>query len=405
MNIHHVETDIHGMFGARMVERRRHVQRVRRLLRDFPVVAILGTRQVGKTTLAGQVGRGTRGPVHVFDLEDPRDRARLADPMLALEPLRGLVVLDEVQRQPDLFAPLRVLADRPGAPARFLALGSASMELLRQTAETLAGRVVFHELQGFSLQEVGAENVERRWLRGGFPRSYLAADEARSLEWRRAFVQTFVERDLPQLGVGIPSETLRRFWTMLANAHGQVWNAAEFARSFGVSESSVRRYLDTLVSAFAVRRLRPWSENLDKRQVKSPKVYVADSGILHALLGLGDLRDLEVHPRLGASFEGFGLETVADLAGARPEECFFWGTYQGAELDLLVVRGRRRVGFEFKRTASPSVTPSMRIALRDLRLDRLDVVHAGAETYPLADRVRAVALRRAVLDVRPLDAP
>jgi predicted AAA+ superfamily ATPase len=325
--------------------------------------------------------------------------------MLALEGLRGLVVLDEIQLRPDLFPALRVLADRAGSPARFLVLGSASPGLLRQSAETLAGRIAFHDLRGFSLREVGASRVRRLWLRGGFPRSFLAPSTEASLTWRRSFVQTFVERDLPQLGVATQSETMRRFWAMLAHWHGQIWNGAEFARSFGVSEMTVRRYLDTLVATFAVRRLTPWSENIAKRQVRSPKVYVANSGILHSMLGVGTDDDLAVHPKLGASFEGFALDTVADALGARPDECHFWATHQGAELDLLVVRGRTRVGFEFKHTSSPEVTKSMRIAMEDLRLDRLDVVHAGEETYPLGDRIRAVGLARVPKDVPPLPRP
>lgn len=385
-----------------MIERPDHVRTVAKLLTQFPVVAILGPRQAGKTTLAAAVADAAPEPVTRFDLEDPRDAARLADPMLALEQLRGLVVLDEIQLRPDLFPALRVLADRPAEPARFLVLGSASPALLRQSSETLAGRIVFHELRGFSLAEVGPENARRLWLRGGFPRSYLAPDGEASLVWRRSFVQTFVERDLPSLGIGVAPETMRRFWTMLAHRHGAVWNAAEFARSFGVSETTVRRHLDSLVASFAVRRLAPWSENLAKRQVKSPKVYVGDSGILHALLDLGSAEDVESHPVLGASYEGFALDAVADALGARPEECHFWASYQGAELDLLVVRGRTRRGFEFRRTSAPGVTPSMRIALDDLKLDRIDVVHAGKDTFPLSDRIRAVALARVPSDVEPL---
>ncbi len=384
-----------------MIERSRHVRRVGSLLGAFPVVAILGPRQSGKTTLARQVAAASPGPVEFFDLEDPRTVGRLADPMLALEPIRGLVVLDEIQLRPEIFPALRVLADRPDAPARFLVLGSASPELLAQSSETLAGRIVFHELRGFSLSETGAENADELWLRGGFPRSFLAASAEESLTWRRSFIQTFLERDLPRLGVSVQTETLRRFWHMLAHWHGQVWNAAEFARSFGVSEMTVRRYLDSLVSTFAVRRLAPWSENISKRQVKSPKVYVADTGILHALLNLPERLDLESHPKVGASFESFALDAVADTLGARPDECFFWGTAQGAELDLLVVRGRVRLGFEIKRTSAPVVTKSMRIALADLGIERLDVIHAGADTYPLADRIRAVALRRVPADVQP----
>jgi hypothetical protein len=382
--------------------RPRELERLRGLLRTSPVVAILGPRQVGKTTLARGVLKSLPGPATVFDLEDPADLARLADARLALDYLRGLVVVDEIQRRPDLFPLLRVLADRPRHPARFLVLGSASPDLLRQSSESLAGRIAYLELGGLSLEDVGSGRSDRLWLRGGFPRSFLARTETQGDEWRRAFVRTFTERDLPQLGVTIPAATLERFWAMLAHYHGQVWNASEFGRSFGVSDATVRRYLDLLAATFAVRLLLPWSENLGKRQVRSPKVYLADSGILHALLGIRERRDLDRHPKLGASWEGFALEAVVRRLGVERRECHFWATHGGAELDLLVVRGRRRWGFEFKRTSAPAVTRSMRVALEDLRLDRIDVVHGGPHTFPLAPRIRAVALSRLLDDLAPL---
>lgn len=382
------------MYTCGMLRRPRHLRAVRGLLRRHPVVAILGARQVGKTTLARSVCRLERGRTVWFDLEDPADLGRLGEPMLALRGARGLVVIDEVQRRPDLFPVLRVLADRPGRPARFLVLGSASPELLRQSSESLAGRIAFHQLTPFALEEAGSARWAGLWLRGGFPRSFLARSDAASAEWRRGFVRTFLERDLPQLGISIPAETMRRFWTMLAHYHAQSWNASEFGRAFGVADTTVRRYLDALTSTFVVRQIQPWHENLGKRQVKSPKVYVGDGGLLHVLLGLETLADLEGHPKVGASWEGFALEQVVHALGARSEECFFWATHGGAELDLLWLRGSRRRGFEFKRTEAPSVTPSMRIALKDLRLDRLDVIHAGAQTFPLAERIRAVALPR-----------
>lgn len=381
------------------IQRQTDHQRVRQLLRRSPVVAILGPRQVGKTTLARDIRRAWPGPSVVFDLEDPADLARFADPMLTLRPLRGLVVLDEIQRLPGVFPVLRVLADRPRSPARFLVLGSATPELLRQSSESLAGRLAFHELAGLSLAEVGAARADTLWLRGGFPRSFLARSARESLDWRLDFVRTFLERDLPQLGVSIPATTLRRFWTMLAHYHGQVWNAAEFARSFGVSDMTVRRYLDLLAATFVARVLPPWHENVGKRQVKSPKVYLSDTGLLHALLNIPTRDDLERHPKVGASFEGFALEAAVRRLGARWDECFFWATHAGAELDLLVVRGRTRVGVEIKRTVAPTVTPSMRSALHDLGLSRLDVIHAGDQTYPLAPRIRAVALSRLLDDV------
>jgi predicted AAA+ superfamily ATPase len=273
---------------------------------------------------------------------------------------------------------------------------------LRQSSESLAGRIVYHELGGFSLDEVGTESIDRLWLRGGFPRSYLARSERESLEWREAFTRTFLERDLPSLGFTLPATTLQRFWTMLAHYHGQTWNASEFGRSFGVSDTTVRRYLDILTSAFVVRQLQPWHANVKKRQVKAPKVYVADSGLLHALLGLRTHRDLAGHPKIGASWEGFLLQQVVRRLGVRFEDCHYWATHSGAELDLLVVRGGRRYGFEMKRTEAPSITRSMRSALEDLELTRLDVVHAGAETFPLEKRVRALAAADLLSELGPL---
>ena len=384
------------------IRRDAHRLAVQGLLQRHPVVAILGARQVGKTTLARAVVRDCPGRTHWFDLEDSADLARLADPMLALGDRRGLVVLDEVQRAPAIFTALRVLADRPRRPARFLVLGSASQDLLRQSAESLAGRIAYHDLRGFALGEVGARRWPALWLRGGFPRAFLARSDAASAEWRRGFVRTFVERDLPQLGVGIPAPTLHRFWAMLAHYHGQVWNASELARAFGVADTTVRRYLDLLTAAFVVRQLPPWHANVAKRQVKSPKIYLSDSGLLHTLLGLTTRVELERHPKIGASWEGFALQAVVDHLGARPDECFFWATQAGAELDLLVARGRQRLGFEFKRTTMPSLTRSMHTALADLGLQRLDVIHAGAHSYRLAPKVRAVALPRLLEDLAPL---
>lgn len=366
-------------------------QSVRRLLRQAPVVALLGPRQVGKTTLSRQVAASWRGPTTHFDLEDPRDLARLADPMLALEQCRGLVVLDEIQRRPDLFPALRVLADRSPVRCRFLVLGSAAPELLRQSAESLAGRIGFHELRPFSLQEVGTSLLDRLWRRGGFPRAFLARTDAASMDWRRDFVRTFLERDLPQLGVSTPAPTLRRFWQMLAHLHGGVLNSSELGRSLGVADTTVRRYLEALEATFMVRTLRPFHANVSKRQVKAPKVYVADSGLLHTLLDIQSGAELEGHPKVGASWEGFLMETVIARVGARADQCYFWATHAGAELDLLIVDGSHRRGFEFKRTTAPSVTPSMRSAMSDLRLDRLDVVHAGRDSFPLSPRIFALA--------------
>ena len=370
------------------IARTHHLRRLRLLLREFPVVALLGARQVGKSTLARQLAASRRGSVTWFDLENPADLARLADPGLELRPLRGLVVLDEIQRLPDVFPLLRVLADRPRTPARFLVLGSASPELLRQTSETLAGRVAFHELDGFGLKEVG--DLERLWLRGGFPLSYLARSAPASRRWRDGFIRTFLARDVPELGSLVPSAALRRFWTMLSHWHGQLWNGAEFGRAFGVSHTTIRRYLDLLTSVFMVRQLQPWHANIAKRQVRSPKIYLGDTGILHALLGLTTREEVVSHPKVGASWEGLVIQQTIHLLAAHPEQCFHWSTHSGAELDLLVVAGNRRYGFEVKRSEAPRLTPSMRSAFATLELERLDVIHAGTERYQLAPGIRSL---------------
>lgn len=373
------------------MDRADHLHAVTKLLATRPIVAVLGARQVGKTTLARQIAAHSKQEVTFFDLEDPRDRARLQEPMLALESLRGLVVLDEVQRRPELFPVLRVLADRPRKPARFLILGSASPELLSQGAETLAGRIAFYELGGFDLSEVGAKNLDRLWLRGAFPAAYLAKSEADSVKWRTDFVRTFVERDIPRLGVNIEPATLARFWTMLAHYHAQVCNLSELGRALGVSHTTIRSYIDLLSKTFVVRELRPWAENLGKRLVKSPKVYIQDSGLLHVLMNIPTRRDLDAHPKLGASWEGFWISQIIRAHRVDAEHAFFWATHAGAELDLMVVRGRERLGFEIKRTDSPKLTPSMRTALADLKLTRLYVVHAGRHSFDLAPKIRCVA--------------
>lgn len=385
-----------------MIERNAHLERLRVLLAQFPVVGLIGARQVGKTTLAMALAEGFPGEVTRFDLENPRHLHRLDDPLFALESLGGLVVLDEIQLRPELFPVLRVLADRDGPSARFLVLGSASPDLLRQSSESLAGRIAYHELGGLSLDEVGEEHLDTLWLRGGFPLSYLAAAETASGRWRRQFIRTYLERDLSELGLRLPAATMRRFWAMLAHYHGELWNGSELARAFGVSQKTVGGYLDILCSTFMALRLDSWHENLSKRQVKAPKIYLADSGVLHTLLGLESREDLLGHPKVGASWEGFAIAEVVAHLGARPEECFFWKLHSGAELDLLILRGQVRRGFEIKLTSSPRVTPSMRGALEDLGLEELVVIHAGAESYPLAPRIRAVALARLREEVAPL---
>jgi predicted AAA+ superfamily ATPase len=316
--------------------------------------------------------------------------ARLDEPMNTLAPLRGTVVIDEIQRRAELFPVLRVLADRQPRSARFLVLGSASLDLLRQASETLAGRMETLSLRGFALDEVGRAALPRLWRRGGFPRAFLAPSEAASLVWRQQFIQTYLERDVPQLGVTIPASTLFRFWTMLAHYHGGIWNAAEAARSMGVSEPAARRYLDLLSSLLLVRQLQPWHENLKKRQVKAPKVYVRDTGVLHALLGIGTERDLLSHPKTGASWEGLAIEHVIDVV--RPEAAHFWATHNGAELDLFLVKAGRRYGVEVKRDDAPRITASMRTALADLQLHHLTVLYPGAESYQLDAKVTVVPL-------------
>ena len=385
-----------------MLGRREEIKGLRERLSLYPVVGILGPRQIGKTTLALALGGRSRRNVTHFDLENPRDLARLRDESTALEPLRGLVILDEIQRRPELFPAMRVLADRPRKPARFLVLGSASPALLKQTSESLAGRIAYMKLEGFGIADVGVPSWRKLWLRGGFPRSFLARSDSDSFTWRETLIQTYLQRDLAQLELALPAATLGRFWTMLAHYHGQIWNSSEFARSFALSDKTVRRYLDVLQDTFMVRVLQPWSENVGKRLVKSPKVYVNDSGLLHALLDLTTRDDVDRHPKLGASFEGFALSEVVRRLRATPQQCFFWATHQGAELDLLVVKGRRRLGFEFKHTNAPGFTKSMTIAAKDLRLESLDVIHTGRETYPLTDKIRAVSIERLTKDVTPL---
>ena len=374
-----------------MIERPQHLEALRRLLKHFPVVGLLGARQVGKTTLALSLARTFTSEVTRFDLEDPRAVARLADPMLALAGLEGLVILDEIQHRPELFPSLRVLADRRPIRTRFLIVGSASPGLLRQSAESLAGRIAYHELPGLSMEEVGTVRLEKLWLRGGFPRAFIARSERESFEWRERFLRTFLERDLRQLGVSAGAQAMHRFWSMLAHAHGQLWNASEIGRSMALADTTVRGYLDRMSDAFVMRQLTPWHENLGKRQVRAPKIYVRDSGLLHALLGIRTRAQLEEHPKSGASWEGLMVEQVIQALGAAQHECYFWRTHTGAELDLLLVRGERRIGVEIKRTTAPAVTPSMRIALADLKLRELSVVHAGDTSFPLAQGIRAVS--------------
>jgi uncharacterized protein len=375
-----------------MIDRISDMALVRAALKRSRIAALLGPRQCGKTTLARQFVAADS--LNYFDLEDPQSLARLTEPDLALRPLKGLVVIDEIQRRPDLFPLLRVLADRRPLPARFLILGSAAPELLKQSSETLAGRLETVPLEGFRLADLGAVAQARHWVRGGFPLAYIPRTEADSLAWRRQFLQTFLERDVPQLGITIPAMALRRFWNMVAHYHGQIWNGAELARALAVNESTVRRYLDLMTGLFMVRQLPPWFENLGKRQVKAPKIYVRDSGLLHGLLGIANQRELEYHPKVGASWEGYAIEEI--LKALQPDDACFWATHQGAELDLLLFKKGRRIGIECKRVDAPVLTPSMRTALADLKLDELRVVYPGGKRYTLAKKVEVVPLAQMV---------
>lgn len=369
-----------------MIDRNSLKQLIQQKLASNRVVALIGPRQCGKTTLAREFV--PHDSVNYFDLEDPLSLMRLDQPMTALQDLTGLVVIDEIHRRPELFPVLRVLADRVPLPARFLILGSASPALLRQSSESLAGRISLITMSGFSLSEVGAQAQYILWQRGGFPLSYTAPSDEASLEWRKDFIRTFLERDIPLFGFNFPSTSLYRFWNLLAHYHGQVWNASEAARTLNISESTARRYVDLLQDLFMVRLLQPWYANLSKRQVKTPKVYLRDTGILHAILGISTEKDLLLHPRSGASWEGFVIEEV--IKASSPDESYFWAVHSGAEIDLLLVKDGRRIGVECKRQDAPRLTPSMRTALQYLELSRLLVIYPGAKPYPLAENIQVV---------------
>jgi len=381
------------------VQRVEFLAEIMRAFRVHPVAALLGPRQSGKTTLARQFAdreRRSGRVVHYFDLEDSEDLARLDHPQLALEPLRGTIIIDEVQHHPDLFKTLRVLVDRT-LPAkekpRFLVLGSASWNMLRQTSETLAGRIQFLELTPLSLREAGLNHLNSLWIRGGFPKSFLARSDSQSALWRKSYTKTYLEKDVPSLGMKIPPATLRRFWMMLAHYHGQIFNASEIGRSLGLTDHTVRHYLDILAGTFMVRELTPWFENIGKRQVRAPKLFFRDSGIFHSLLGVSTFDELHRHPKVGASWEGFALEEVIRHHRADPEDVYFWATHNQAELDLLIVKDGKRLGYEVKYTDSPKVTPSMKIAISDLKLDSLRVVYPGKLRFPMAPTMEAVGLQ------------
>ena len=371
-----------------MIARSKYIDAVSTAVQRSPVTALLGPRQCGKTTLARMLGQDRQ--THYFDLESPADRQRLQNPELLLGSLSGLVIMDEIQLLPELFGILRVLVDRPGQMARYLILGSASPQIIKKVSETLAGRIEFVDMTGFNLSEIAPDRRDQLWLRGGFPRSYLAKTEADSLAWREGFIRTFLERDIPQLGISIPATAMRRFWTMLAHLHGQTWNASDLGRSMGLSDKTVRHYLDILTGTYMVRQLQPWHENLKKRQVKTPKVYLRDTGLLHSLLNIAGMGDLWGHPRLGASWEGFTLEQVVSVL--RTSEAYFWATQGGAELDMLFFAGGKRFGVECKFNEAPKVTKSMHSALDDLSLTHLWVVYPGVVRYPAHEKVTMLPL-------------
>lgn len=371
-----------------MIERQQLTYQVETALKRSRIVALIGPRQSGKTTLAQKFV--SPESANYFDLEDFTSLVRLEQPKLALQDLQGIVLMDEIQRRPDLFSLLRVLADRQPLPARFLILGSASPSIIRNASESLAGRIETISVSGFSLAEVGTDCNDLLWLRGGFPLSFLAENDENSLVWRKNFVQTFLERDLPQWGIQIPPLTLLRFWTMLAHYHGQIWNGAELSRALGISEVTVRRYLDILEGVFMIRVLQPWHANIQKRQVKSPKIYFRDSGLLHYLLGIRTTTDLFLHPKIGASWEGYAIEEICKAL--MPDQTYFWAAHSGAELDLILIKGGRRIGVEVKRMDAPRLTASMHAAMNDLDLSELLVVYPGHQPYPLSDKARVIPL-------------
>jgi predicted AAA+ superfamily ATPase len=373
-----------------MIKRPQYLKYLETAIRRSPITALLGPRQVGKTTLARLFAENQS--TTFFDLESVPDQRRLQNPELVLGNLEGLVILDEIQQMPDLFSTLRVLVDRPGQKARLIILGSASPNIIRNASETLAGRIEFIDLIGFDLSEVGNENWQTLWLRGGFPRSFLSESESDSLTWREGFIRTFLERDIPQLGIQIPATAMRRFWTMLAHYHGQTWNASELGRAMGLSDKTVRGYLDILSGAFMVRQLQPWYENTAKRQVRAPKIYLRDSGLLHSLLNIPDLNSLYGHPKVGASWEGYVIEQVLQMI--HPSEAFFWGIHSGAELDLLFFYHGKRYGIEVKFSEAPDITHSMKTALHDLDLSYLWVVYPGTQAYQVDERISVLSLQK-----------
>lgn len=372
-----------------MIDRPMYLNHLSRAVKRSPITALIGPRQCGKTTLARMFSKGKS--TAFFDLESQLDLNRLQNPQMMLGSLHGLVIIDEIQAMPELFRVLRVLVDRPENKSRFLILGSASPDLVKNASETLAGRVEFVELSGFNLQEAGTNHSAVLWLRGGFPRSFLALSDDDSLAWRESFIQTFLARDIPQLGISVPPATMRRFWTMLAHYHGQIWNASELGRSLDLSDKTVRSYLDILVGTFMIRQLQPWYENISKRQVKAPKIYLRDPGLLHALLNLPDLQTLQGYSRMGASWEGFAIEQA--LQSVKPAQAFFWATHTGAEVDLFFISRGRRYGIECKFSETPKITKSMNQALESLNLTHLWIIYPGEHAYPLSKQITVWPLK------------
>lgn len=371
-----------------MIKRPFYLNRLRETFTRAPIAALLGPRQCGKTTLARMLMEDHDATY--FDLESVPDQRRLENPELVLGDLEGLVVLDEIQLNPNLFSVLRVLVDRPENKADFLILGSASPDIIKNVSETLAGRVEFLVLSGFDLTEIGMDKWEDLWLRGGFPRSFLAASVTDSLAWREGFIQTFLERDIPQLGINVPAAAMRRFWTMLAHYHGQTWNASQISRSMGLSDKTVRSYLDILTGTYMIKQLQPWHTNVAKRQVKSPKIYFRDSGLLHSLLEITDSHNLLGHPKVGASWEGFVIEQVLHLV--LPSQAYFWATHNGAEIDLLFTKDSKNYGIEVKLNEAPKITRSMYTSISDLKLEHLWVIYPGKDAYPAHDKITVLPI-------------
>lgn len=376
------------------MKRTTHLQEIKKTFKSHPIVAILGPRQCGKTTLAREYLKKIPDfpEENYFDLEDFADMERLSQPNLAFVHLKGLIVIDEIQRFPNLFPTLRVVVDQDQSDKTFLILGSASKELIKQSSETLTGRIHYFELTPFSSSEV--EDGQTLWLRGGFPRSYLAEDEEASYKWRKSYIRNFLEQDLPSLDFNVSPNQLRRFWMMLTHYHGNIYNGTEIGRSLNINYNNVRHYIDILTSTLMIRQLQPWHENISKRQIKSYKIYFRDSGLFHTLLGVSDRSELLKHPKLGASWEGFALEEIIRHLGAEPYECYFWATQSAAELDLLIVKDGKKLGFEFKYSDAPSLTKSMKIAMTDLNLDRLTVIYPGSKSYFLDEKIKVISLSR-----------